>query len=374
MNSKVAHTSPLSLLGIVSSMMVAVVTTAAPLTPGNIVVIDSIFLGHSLLEYQADGTLVQTVEIPYREFSAGGMTFDEQGLLWVYNGNSEATLSTWDAQADVWSHRTFEGWGSFVCFPCQGIGQIGNYVFATDEGAFGDPNGLVRFDRRDTNACVRFAAGRNYSALAVGLDGIVYARRADDVDPPPATVIDAFDPGTLALLKTVTLSERSLSIAADAQGQLFGASGQSILRFGPGGNLLDTHQMITNGTLYTLALSRDCRFVVVSSEGEVVTADSDFTPQDRFKILTGSQAYAAIVPPAPVPIRLTLEAFPVRLCWNSLTNQFYQVQFCSGLTANDWVDLGSPIQGNGTTNCIVDDITVSNRFYRLSLLPLGSYP
>ena len=348
-------------------MIVAFVAAAAPLTPENVVIIDSFFLGHSLLEYRSDGTLVQTVQIPYRDSFAGGMTFDEQGLLWIYNGNIEAYLSSWNSQLDIWIHRTCAGWGSFLCIPCQGIGTIGNFVFVTDEGAYGNPNGLVRFDRGDTNICVRFADGRNYSALAVGLDGVLYARRADDVEPPPPTVIDAFDPTTLGLFKSVTLSDRSLSIAADAQGQLYGASGQSILRYSADGLLLDLHKVVTNGALYTLALSQDRRFVVVSSDGEVVITDSNFTPQDRFSILTGSQAYAAIVPPPRPTLSIqTTATNSIVISWPSLSIG-WTLQQNSRLNPTNWTDVLITPPDNGTNKSVVVSPLMDSQFYRLIL-------
>ena len=270
---------------------------AAPIAPGNVIISDPFYLGQSLLEYQPDGTLVQTIPVqqPGYSGSAGGITFDEQGLLWIFNGELEPYLSSWDSEADLWAHWSYPDWNSFLCFPCQGIGTYSDYVFITDMGSFGGPNGLVRFDRRDENF-VRFADGTNYSALAVGMDGLVYARRSDDISPPPPTVIDVFDPTTLALVTSVTLSQRTLTMAADILGQLYGVSGQSVLRYSPDGTLLDSHQVIDEGALYTISLSEDDRFVVVSSNGEIVITDSKFVPQYRFWILTGSQAYAAIVP------------------------------------------------------------------------------
>jgi hypothetical protein len=360
---------------IFTSATVAVgVAAASPLTPGNVLISDPFFLGRSVIEYQPDGTLVQTIQVPQPTYggSAGGITFDGQGLLWLYNGDFQPYLSSWDSHQDIWMHRSCPGWNSYLCFPCQGIGTFGNFVFVTDEGSSGDPNGLVRFDHRDTN-CVRFAEGRNYSALAVGLDGVVYARRADDIDPPPPTVIDAFDPATLGPIRTVTLSDSSLTIAADALGQLYGANGQSILRYSANGTLIGAHQVITNGALYTLAISRDGRFVVVSSNGEVVIADSKFVPLNRFVILTGSQAYAAIIPDV---LRLFIrcsqaDCSQFELCWNSRSNGMYQVQYSAVLTANVWTNLGAPVPGNGTTNCTTDAITIGQlqRYYRVEELP-----
>lgn len=98
------------------------------------------------------------------------------------------------------------------------------------------------------------------------------------------------------MLNTITLSDSSLTIAADASGQLYGASYQSILHYDTNGILLDSHPVITEGYLYTLALSPDNRFVVVSDNGEVVIVDADFIPLHSFRIITGSYAYAAIIP------------------------------------------------------------------------------
>jgi hypothetical protein len=60
----------------------------------------------------------------------------------------------------------------------------------------------------------------------------------------------------------------------------------------------------------------------------------------------------------------------VELGWPSDTNQLYQVQYRTDLDTNTWYNLGSPIQGNGTTNYFSDIIQGNNkRFYRVQLLP-----
>jgi hypothetical protein len=66
---------------------------------------------------------------------------------------------------------------------------------------------------------------------------------------------------------------------------------------------------------------------------------------------------------------LTIEVSQVMLCWDSLATQMYQIQYRSELTTNTWVDLGTPIAGNGGTNCITDAVTEPRRFYRVVVQP-----
>jgi hypothetical protein len=244
---------------------------------------------------------------------------------------------------------------------------LGHFIFATSEG---NSNGLVQFDRKITNACVRFATGQNYSALTVGLDGVLYARQADDVDPPLPTVIDEFDPKTLAKLRSVTLSDRTLSIAADAQGQLYGTSGGNILRYRPDGALLDSHQVITNGGvishfLYTLILSEDQRFVAVSDFGEVLITDFNFAVLSRFSVpaLTFSSGYAAIVPPPP-KLFIKSATDGVAIFWPASASG-WELQENNGLNATNWTALTNAFSNDGTDNIVAISSTAKKQFYRL---------
>jgi hypothetical protein len=66
---------------------------------------------------------------------------------------------------------------------------------------------------------------------------------------------------------------------------------------------------------------------------------------------------------------LSIECSEVRVCWESQTNQTYQLQCRSELTTNVWTDLGTPLQGNGETNCTVQPVAEPPRFYRVVRLP-----
>ena len=55
----------------------------------------------------------------------------------------------------------------------------------------------------------------------------------------------------------------------------------------------------------------------------------------------------------------------VRLCWDTETASVYQLQYRSGLTADEWVNLCPEVVGTSTVACAVDDVTSERRFYRV---------
>ena len=70
----------------------------------------------------------------------------------------------------------------------------------------------------------------------------------------------------------------------------------------------------------------------------------------------------------PPPL-VTIRASQVELCWNSISNLTYQVQYRSDLTANVWTSLVDCVRGTGSTSCIFDPVVVGQpqRFYRVVL-------
>ncbi len=75
---------------------------------------------------------------------------------------------------------------------------------------------------------------------------------------------------------------------------------------------------------------------------------------------------AALRPREP---SLTIQVAQVRLCWVAQPEVMYQLQYRSELTTNLWTDLGSPIRGNGETNCVTQDVGSPCRHYRVVALP-----
>jgi len=64
--------------------------------------------------------------------------------------------------------------------------------------------------------------------------------------------------------------------------------------------------------------------------------------------------------------QVSIEVSEVRICWPSMPNKIYQVQFRSDLATNDWFDLGTPVPGTGLTSCLTDPVLPGRqRFYRV---------
>jgi choice-of-anchor C domain-containing protein len=68
-----------------------------------------------------------------------------------------------------------------------------------------------------------------------------------------------------------------------------------------------------------------------------------------------------------VPLELSIRSSQVEVCWPSLTNFTYQIQYRSTLTTNRWVNLVPPMAGNGSNSCVLDIIApeMPRRFYQV---------
>lgn len=67
--------------------------------------------------------------------------------------------------------------------------------------------------------------------------------------------------------------------------------------------------------------------------------------------------------------RLTIEASPARLCWQTDTNYLYQIQQTSQLSTNSWTDWGGPITGTGAMNCTELPASAPFGCFRVLVLP-----
>ena len=70
----------------------------------------------------------------------------------------------------------------------------------------------------------------------------------------------------------------------------------------------------------------------------------------------------------PPPLA-TIRVSQMEVCWRSISNFTYQVQYRSDLTTNVWTSLVDCFRATGSTSCIVDSVVVGQprRFYRVAL-------
>jgi hypothetical protein len=66
-------------------------------------------------------------------------------------------------------------------------------------------------------------------------------------------------------------------------------------------------------------------------------------------------------------IRVQLYTTEVTLCWPSEVGRLYQPQYSTSAPDRQWADIGVPVQGNGTTNCVADRVPLGagHRLYRV---------
>ena len=128
------------------------------------------------------------------------------------------------------------------------------------------------------------------------------------------------------------------------------------------GNLLLDTQLSDNGqsqsiTIDTVEGNPTAREIVNTTSSTALSAEfvASFVQVTQFTF-------------EPPPL-LTIRASQVEVCWNSISNLTYQVQYRSELTTNVWTSLVDCVRSPGSTSCIVDPVVVGQpqRFYRVAL-------
>jgi MYXO-CTERM domain-containing protein len=278
----------------VAALLFAVkVAEAAPLTPGNLIVSQS----NMLFEYTPAGVYVQSFSVPYpvlprpagervRDIIPGSLT-----EINIYDGTFDPYLNTVDLVSMSWSSQTYAGWSTGNNVSFGGIARVGTCVFVTDMDTAGDsPSGIVRFQLADGTATRFFTAP--FIDVTTGYDGLLYALLDDGV------TVRVFDPSSLALAKTITLSNLCLGIAVNAAGHVFGASWDgNIYHFGPGGALLGSISGASN--LIDIDLASDGAIVVGGRFGDVILTDESLSSKTSFT-LQSTPTFVAFSAPPPI--------------------------------------------------------------------------
>jgi hypothetical protein len=124
------------------------------------------------------------------------------------------------------------------------------------------------------------------------------------------------------------------------------------------GNLVLDLQIEANGSAVTFdTVSGDSAIgrVFASSPSTATIGDIRFSHPTQFTF--------------EPPPRATIRASQVEVCWNSISNLTYQVQYRSDLTANVWTSLVGCFRSTGSTSCISDPVVEGQpqRFYRVTV-------
>jgi len=131
--------------------------------------------------------------------------------------------------------------------------------------------------------------------------------------------------------------------------------------YGPAdGNLLLDFQQYAEGSAITIDRTSD-----TSLTRQVVNTASSNAPTAQFYGTFQNVTQFTFEPPPQVTIR----ASQAEVCWNSISNLTYQVQYRSDLTTNLWTSLGGCVRSTNSTSCVYDPIVVGQpqRFYRVVL-------
>src|SRR5262245_13120395 len=192
---------------------------ALAFTYGNFVVAR----GGDVVEYRTDGSLVRTIPVPFppgtrtENDPLGGIMFDSEAHLAVFNGAAQPWLSVYDATTDTWTHASLAGWTTFPTPGFAGLVTSGRDVFVTDFGTAGGPErGVIEFAGDLGYAANRFTDLFDTADLAIGPGDRIGALLAF------SSVVALYDGGTKQDLGTVTLEGSVQGIALREDGSFYG--------------------------------------------------------------------------------------------------------------------------------------------------------
>lgn len=290
---------------------------AASLIPGDLLVSSSRLSGSSTLrEYSPSGSLVQSFTIPAPASSlpteyGRDIVVDSSGQVQIYNGTFSPVLTTLNpADGSQVSHGGPAGWSTVNATHFGSVATYQNFLYATDmmTAGAGGPNGIIRFDLNDYSA-TRFGDAstttRPYNAeyidINVGANGLLYALSGGG--SPQGTTIDVFNPVTMALLQTITLSggSQSSGIAVGASGDIYSVEAFSgvINHFNANGVLVNS---LNTGLSYLqdIDLSNTGQLAVGGRFGDVVLTTTALSTFSHFTAGSDPTFVAFASPLSPV--------------------------------------------------------------------------
>jgi hypothetical protein len=276
---------------------------------------------------------------------------------------AEVTLTVANPAAVYLSGRTLDNAGTVVwtgnTIQLSASALITNRAGAVFEARnaapFGYASGAPRFDnagtfRKTAAGTTAFNGGgvafRNYGTLEI-LAGIVSAAGGYTTVPNARLhcALGGTTPGTghgqLQVSGTVTLNG---TLSVDLNPGYLPAVG-------------DTFTLLTAGT-------RSGTFAAFTYPSNLVTMQLSNTANSVLVRVTEVLA----VPP-PVLLAPELLGAQVRLTWTAVSNRTYQVEFNPDLNPTNWTPLPGDFLVVSNTASVLDSLTISNRFYRVRVLP-----
>ncbi|HOB98030.1 MAG TPA: beta-propeller fold lactonase family protein [Verrucomicrobiota bacterium] len=131
------------------------------------------------------------------------------------------------------------------------------------------------------------------------------------------------------------------------------------------------------GANRTLALSEAPQALAVTPEGDrlCIVGTTSVRLVDTTTLDTIADVGVGIAPKAIAIGRinrgptLSVRVASVQLCWNTIGNAKYQVEYKSEVAGDVWHSLGDPVAGDGTTTCITASaLETPKRLYRVRLV------
>ncbi|HVK08698.1 MAG TPA: hypothetical protein VM597_07965, partial [Gemmataceae bacterium] len=206
--------------------------------PANILQVEPIWISpQHVREFAPDGTFVGQITPPLGD--PRDVVVSPNGDVHVFSGTFSPQLSTYHPATQTWTHRTTANWSTVNNLSYGGIAAYADYVYVTDmQTAYETApfNGIIRFNFAD-DTVERFAQGRNYIAMCLGLDGYLYVMGGQT---GMGNDIDKYDPETMQYLGTfrAPLGD-GRGVAVGANGDYYVADwGNTINRFDAAGTFI----------------------------------------------------------------------------------------------------------------------------------------
>jgi len=158
----------------------------------------------------------------------------------------------------------------------------------------------------------------------------------------------------------LTVSKAALSVTADDKTKIFGAADPAFTV---------SYSGFVNGDS-SASLGGTLSFVRAPGEnvGKYPITPGGLTSSNY--AITFNNGALTITATAPVILSLVRAGISnVLITWSSLSNATYRVQFKSDLILTNWTDLPGDVPATGNSASKTDLLTVSNRFYRIAVVP-----